>query len=441
MSKVLSDKEFGPRVIGFISRGVASAPYLPWDELRYKNPPDGLTPEAWWWATKIARIGMSRKLSLTDISDRPFTFALPDEVLREIDFVATNASGQIRQAEEVTNPSTRDRYLVSQLIEEAITSSQLEGASTSRKVAREMIRSGRDPRDRSERMILNNFHAMQRIGQLRTEPLTIELICEIHRIVTDGTLDDPTAAGRFQRPDEVRVSVWDEADHELHRPPPAEKLPERVQRLCEFANEADAGGYLPGVLRAITIHFMLGYEHPFEDGNGRTARALFYWSMLNQGYWLTEFLSVSKILKKAPSQYARSFLHTEQDENDLTYFYAYNLKVLRRAIDDLHEYLAKKMIEVKSLRDTLRLDQDFNARQIALLQHAINNPHARYTVQSHQLSHRISPQTARNDLGALVDGGLLAQTRLGKRYAFEPAGDLAERLHARRSTESWAQGH
>jgi Fic family protein len=63
---------------------------------------------------------------------------------------------------------------------------------------------------------------------------------------------------------------------------------------------------------------MLGYEHPFEDGNGRTARALFYWSMLNQGFWLTEFLTVSKILRKAPAKYARSFLYTEQDSNDLT---------------------------------------------------------------------------------------------------------------------------
>src|SRR5690606_27707757 len=160
--------------------------------------------------------------------------------------------------------------------EEAITSSQLEGASTSRKVAREMIRSGRSPRNRSEKMILNNFHAMQRIGELRHEKLTIDLILEIHRIVTDGTLDNPDAAGRFQLPGEDRVAVWDEEGELLHSPPPAEQLPERLQRVCDFANGQVGTGYLPGVLRALTVHFMIrGYDHPFEDGNGRTARALF----------------------------------------------------------------------------------------------------------------------------------------------------------------------
>lgn len=59
------------------------------------------------------------------------------------------------------------------------------------------------------------------------------------------------------------------------------------------------------------MHFMLSYDHPFVDGNGRTARILFYWSMLSQDYWLAEFLPISRLLKMAPSQYARSFIYTE----------------------------------------------------------------------------------------------------------------------------------
>jgi Fic family protein len=54
-------------------------------------------------------------------------------------------------------------------MEEAITSSQLEGAATTREVAKEMIREGRQPRDRSERMILNNYLTMQRIGAIRND--------------------------------------------------------------------------------------------------------------------------------------------------------------------------------------------------------------------------------------------------------------------------------
>lgn len=60
------------------------------------------------------------------------------------------------------------------------------------------------------------------------------------------------------------------------------------------------------MLRAILLHFWLAYDHPFEDGNGRTARSLFYWYMRTQGYWLVEYLLISNILRKAPAQYTRA---------------------------------------------------------------------------------------------------------------------------------------
>jgi Fic family protein len=109
---------------------------------------------------------------------------------------------------DLVSSEDRDRYLVSSLIEEAITSSQLEGAATTREVAKEMLRSGRSPQDRNERMILNNFHVMQRIRELRNEPLTPELILVMHQIVSKGTLDEPGAAGRLRRANE-KNSVMD----------------------------------------------------------------------------------------------------------------------------------------------------------------------------------------------------------------------------------------
>src|SRR5258708_5197659 len=97
--------------------------------------------------------------------------------------------------EPITNPQTRDHYLVRSLIEEAITSSQLEGAVTTREVAKEMIRTGRPPRDTSEQMILNNYLTMQRITELRAEELSPHMVFNVHRLVTAKTLDDPTAGG------------------------------------------------------------------------------------------------------------------------------------------------------------------------------------------------------------------------------------------------------
>ena len=96
----------------------------------------------------------------------------------------------------MTNPRTRNRHLVNSLIEEAITSSQLEGAATTRRVAKEMLQTGRDPRTQDERMIWNNYQAMEFVGDHRDDEITPDLMRELHAVVTDGTLSDPAEAGR-----------------------------------------------------------------------------------------------------------------------------------------------------------------------------------------------------------------------------------------------------
>jgi Fic family protein len=441
------DPDFFARALPSI-RAAGADRYMPWDELRWRRPPEGMTREEWWLISKVARNGMQRMLPLTDTGSRQFTYALPDEVLRGIEVVDKHLSGRIGVPRPVTADAPgRARYVINSLIEEAITSSQLEGASTTHKVAKDMLRTGRKPRTRDERMILNNYQAMLRVGEIRRERLTPALIFDIHRIVTAGTLDDPSAEGRAQLPGEHRVVVEDVFDGTvLHVPPPAEQLTERLQRLCNFANGISDIAYVPPVVRAIVVHFMLAYDHPFLDGNGRMARILFYWSMLNQDYWLAEFLPISRILAKAPGKYARSFLHSEQDEDDLTYFVIYQLAVIQRAITDLQDYLAAKVTEMKRLEESLAaLSRQFNYRQVALLQHAIKSPHVLYTVVSHAGSHDVVAQTARMDLQGLERQGLLTRVELKRGYAWTPAEGLAELIdptsgsvgrHRRRSRRS-----
>lgn len=414
--------------------------YLHWDELRHRTPPDGLNPEQWWAGVKLARSGMLKALPLLDKHGRPIAFAMPDPVLRALHEIDRQAAGEIAMPEQAVSGEDRNRYLVSSLIEEAITSSQLEGASTTREEAKNMLRSGRSPRDRSERMILNNYRVMEEIRRLKDEPFTPQRILELHRIVTDGTLDDMGvddggAAGRFRRDDE-RISVMD-ATHtiKLHEPPPAETLPERLERLCAFANQDEkAHPFVHPVIRAILIHFMLGYDHPFVDGNGRTARALFYWSMARSGYWLMEYLSISRLIKKAPAKYARAYLHTETDDNDATYFILHQLEVIEQAIEALHDYLARKINEQrgaeKLLRHAAHLVESLNHRQVALLSHALRHAGHGYTVESHKRSHQITTQTARTDLLKLAELELLEQRKRGRAFVFFAPPDLGERIAA-----------
>lgn len=403
--------------------------YRHWDEIRYREPPEGLSREEWWAAIKFARQRDSHELPLTDEDGRPFTYMMPDKAWERVHKIDQRLGGQITLSEEVTNPSTRDRYLVSSLIEEAITSSQLEGANTSRRVAKEMLRTGRPPRDKSEQMIVNNYHAMNFVREHRREKLTPELVCEVHRTVTERTLENPKGAGRMQLPEEDRVQVLDRQTADvLHAPPPAEQLPERMEKMCSFANGQDVGTFLHPVVRAVILHFWLAYDHPFEDGNGRTARALFYWSMLSQGYWLAEFLAISRILTQAPIKYALPFLYTETDDRDMTYFIMHQLGVIMKAISELEGYLQRKMAEVKRTEGLIKRSAGLNHRQIALLSHALRHPDQMYSVKSHSSSHNIVPQTARTDLQGLEDRGLLVRQKIGKAYFFFPIENLAEEL-------------
>jgi Fic family protein len=406
--------------------------YRHWHKLRYLKPPGDLSHEEWWLALKLARGSMLKSIPLCDAAGEHFAYATPDNVLRLLHYVDRHCSGEIATAEVVTTDEhARHRYLVNSLMEEAIRSSQLEGATTTRMVAKELLRSGRPPRDRSERMILNNYRALEFIREGMGDRLTPELVLELHRVLTEGTLDVPGAAGRLQTPSEERVAVVDARDDTVvHVPPPAEQLPARLQAMCDFANhiEDDSDHFIHPVLKAILLHFWLAYDHPFEDGNGRTARALFYWSMRVQGYWLVEYLSISRILRKAPAQYGRSFVLTETDGGDTTYFILYQLEVIERAVRELHEYLTRKVREVQDLKRLLDGAADLNHRQLALLSDAVRHPNSSYTYQSHATDHKVTQETARADLSRLREQGLLKGQKMGRKHLFVPAANLAEAL-------------
>lgn len=223
----------------------------------------------------------------------------------------------------------------------------------------------------------------------------------------------------------------------LHEPPDARELPGRLHALCEFANgDLKELGFVHPVVRAVILHFWLAYDHPFEDGNGRTARLLFYWAMLAQKYWLAEFLTISRILKRAPAQYARSFLYTETDEDDLTYFLLYQLTVLETAINDLHEYLRNKMAEIHEAEAFIKRSASLNNRQLALLSHAMRHPDHVYTIESHRRSHGVVYETARSDLLQLATLGYLTKGRLGRAFGFLPDKQLANRLRGSRQSQA-----
>jgi Fic family protein len=425
MSQLTSD-QFS-RVIAFVSSNSPTDKYLHWDKLIRYNPPANLTHKEWWLGLKISRNSLYKNLPLLDKHGQPFKFLVTDPIPERLHHIDLGAGGRIGVPAIVTNPETKDQYYVSSLIEEAITSSQLEGATTTREVAKEMIRAARPPRNRSERMILNNFITMKEISRVKDQELTTALIAELHHLVTEETLDNPAAAGRLRGPND-NIFVGDNAGQIFHVPPPAETLENRMAAMCDFANGKTPEYFIHPVLRSIILHFWLAYDHPFVDGNGRTARALFYWSMLHYGFWLCEYISISRIILKAPVQYNRVFLYTETDDNDLTYFILHQIDVIRRAVEELHTYIELKAAKLKAMERELRNTVLCNHRQRALISHALRHPNYRYTIEGHRVSHNVVYQTARTDLLNLRDRGILRAHKVGRTWYFTPAADIEATL-------------
>lgn len=419
-------------VLRALAGGLDDPEYRPWEYYFRAEPvPDGLMREEWWYAVRTARASTARPTPFIMTDGTRLTFNLPDRFLRLNEEITAQARGQVELPAEVATQGVRDRYLINSLYEEAITSSQMEGASTTRRDAKKMLREKKDPRTRSERMILNNFLALEFVRDHLGEELTPEFICGVHRIVTDGTLDEAEDAGRLQRQGEERIRIYgSEGDEQLlHVPPPAEELPERLQRLCDFANGVGeyASQYVPPLVRALVVHFMMGYDHYFVDGNGRTARVIAQWVMLREGFFLMDFVPVSRLLHKAPAQYARSFLEVEQDEGDLTYFLIWHAEVMCRAIRELHEYLARKSKEMGQMKHLLRRTE-LNNRQIGVIEEALKDSAFTVTAAAHADRYRVTLQTAHVDLRGLEDGGYLMRVKRGRSFEWYPVPDLQRRV-------------
>lgn len=173
---------------------------------------------------------------------------------------------------------------------------------------------------------------------------------------------------------------------------------------------------------------MLGYIHPSVDGNGRTARALFYWQALRSGYSIFEFLSISTIIRQGFAKYPHAYMDSQQDDGDLTYFIMFQLDVVTQAIQAFGEHVKRQAARLRESKRFLTLSKDLNLRQTLVLSHSIAHPSTFYTVLTHSNSNNITKVAARNDLEDLVRRKLMTTSKRGKEVIYHPASTLRARL-------------
>ena len=383
--------------------------YLHWEELKYRELP--ADPLYIWILMKAFRKRDMKYLTFDTID---LKYDLLDDFLEKLHFLDKSAAGSISSGLDSISRD-RDQFIINSLMEEAIASSQIEGAAVTRKIAKKMLREKRKPVNKDERMILNNYITMKEIIKIKNQDLTPELILKIHTTITRDTLDDPKDEGRLRDNNEIRV--FDLRGNILHTPPDFKLIEELIEKFCEFANSDDEQ-FIHPVIKGIILHFLIGYIHPFNDGNGRCARSIFYWYLLRKDYWLFKYMAVSRAIKDSKGQYKMAYQYTESDENDLTYFIRYNLAAVKTAVDNILKYIEKKQRESIQGLKILQDSDGLNLRQAEIIKSLIKSPDKPITIKEIVETYHVAYATARNDLFHLEKSGYLLKQKSGKEYIF-----------------------
>ena len=372
--------------------------YLHWDELRYREFGESNRDDVW----RMMKVMRIMTYNHVRISDLKLSYCVSnDYIQRTLHEIDSRIPSGFLSSEKIDDK--RQLMLsISSMMEESIASSQLEGASTTTKLAKKLLRSNLEPKDRSQRMIYNNYRAMQLLKEHLNEPLSSELIKEIHMTITDGLMEDPNSSGRFRTDDSVAVrDVYEDITY--HIPVRHETIPAMIDDLCRYVN--DEKEFVHPIIKGIIIHYILAYIHPFLDGNGRVSRALFYWYCLKRGYSMMEYLSLSKVIKNHRQRYDMAYLLSETDDDDITYFILYNLRMISEAMDVFDSYLRKKMKEQEDSKKGLeQYGLSFRQSQIVKDMMHDGEPISQYELS---VKYQTSVPTIRRDLIKLMDVGLV----------------------------------
>lgn len=423
--------------------------YLHYDELRHRIT-NKEELDSMWFVVSLTRNAVMKRLPLLALQDeRPLPGISMTGVIQRSCSIVDRLTSSAAEAERYEQFNAGD-YLMTELIAaESIASSQLEGAVTTSRVALEMIKVGRLPRDESEKMIMGNYRMMNFVAEQTNRPVTLEYITELHRVAVAGVNDNNYAPGEF-RQERDNIAVVDLEGNVIHTPPPADEINQRLTRLCEFINTPhetfEGERYLHPLVKASIIHFMMGYLHPFKDGNGRTARALFYAYMLKCGYTAFRYISISKLLKNAPAKYVRSYLYTENDNMDLTYFVNYQCEIIARAVQEYIDYIRKSIRTREELmhwfyQSGLLAKLNGRQRDIALL--AVSQPGVLFSASEIAERMGVAENTARDDLNKLSEMGIMRMLKEGRGNVYTSPKSISDlkkwysKLNLSIKTQDW----
>ncbi len=377
----------------------------------HRLPPD-IKLETFWPKLVQFRQAKAEFLPFKDQAGKPFWFVLTptlQESLHQVDSRGKDSLYSLVKQEiqaELTEQA---------LVEEAMFSSVIEGAFSTIARARELIVEGEPPRDASDRMVANNGRVMRYVLEQRDAACSVELLHAIQRLVTEQTLTHEADAGRFRT---GPVYVVNQRRETIYEAPPADTVQPAMERLADWINAGGQQPFIHPILRAAIIHTYLVYVHPYVDGNGRTARALFYWYLLKHRYEFFRYFSISSIIQETRERYYQALKDMEDHEADATYVLLYLAESVVRAIDAILQRITERYRRDILFANLRRRQIILNERQTRFLKSLTVSREKRGTMAAYQRAFKVVYETARRDLAQLEALGILARSKRGRQFVY-----------------------
>lgn len=371
--------------------------YLHWHDLQQKQMPvQGINHKQWWQLLKAKRRARIQRLPFT-VNNDTFYWVLDDDLLKQLTEVERALSIYLPQ--KFLRRLSADNFIV-----ETVASVQLSNDAVNEQQAHGVLRTGRPIGGDMEKLLESHYYAL---SEQLPEKLTPESVLSLQQQL----MADDSVSWRTQN------DLLKHEDQALYVAPPVSEIQPALQQLCDFANQHNHQQYMPPLLKAIILHYLLAVIRPFHQGNGRLARALFYWQCLKAGYQFMEVVSLSKALLADKELYYQAFLLAQTDSNDITYFLMQQLGAIATAIGDTcHELEQLSTI-------TQQHPVELNPRQQHILAEMRQRPSHQYRLARYKKRMQITYETSRTDLMKLAKKGYAKKVKVGKAFVYS-VGEL-----------------
>jgi Fic family protein len=346
-------------------------------------------------------------------------FTWDDKALASLLAKVRNHQGRLIGRMEALGFPLRSEAVLQTLTQDVVKSSEIEGEVLDTDQVRSSIacRLGMDigaltPADRHVEGVVE---MMLDATQKYDTPLTTERLFGLHAALF------PTGRSGMRK---IRVGAWRDdksgpmqvvsgaiGKQRVHyEAPAAARLDAEMKG---FVGWFESKTNIDPVLKAAIAHLWFVTIHPFDDGNGRIARAIADMALARSDHSAQRFYSMSAQIRRERNAYYDMLEATQKSELDITTWLEWFLQCLDRAFDGAEDTLANVLRKAEFWKKHAAIP--FNDRQRDILNRLIDGFEGKLTSSKYALIEKTSPDTALRDINDLVERGIIKKDEGGGR--------------------------